>query len=88
MSEELATNKLENLAQLKNVDFLGFFSEETLEKLARSSRIITLEPYEVLFEEGDIADAMYIILSGEMLVYKEKKVIARRKPSEYIGEMV
>jgi diguanylate cyclase (GGDEF)-like protein/PAS domain S-box-containing protein len=78
---------LENLEQLKNVDFLGFFSEETLEKLARSSRIVTLEPYEVLFEEGDIADAMYIILSGEMLVYKKNKVIAKRKPSEYIGEM-
>jgi CRP-like cAMP-binding protein len=87
MSGKFATDKLENLEQLKNVDFLGFFSEETLGKLARSSRIVTLEPYEVLFEEGDIADAMYIILSGEMLVYKKKKVIARRKPSEYIGEM-
>ncbi|MBT4259528.1 MAG: EAL domain-containing protein [Nitrospina sp.] len=87
MSEEFTTNRLENLEQLKNVDFLGFFSEETLEKLARSSRIVTLEPLEVLFEEGDIADAMYIILSGEVLVYKNKKVIAIRKPSEYIGEM-
>ncbi len=87
MSEEISTNISENLEQLKNVDFLSFFSEETLEKLARSSRIVTLEPYEVLFNEGDVADAMYIILSGEMLVYKNKKVIARRKPSEYIGEM-
>ncbi len=87
MSEEFATSVSENLEQLKNVDFLSFFSEETLEKLARSSRIVTLEPYDVLFEEGDIADAMYIILSGEMLVYKKNKVIARRGPSEYIGEM-
>lgn len=80
-------DEVENLERLKNVDFLSFFSVETLEKLARSSRIVTLEPFEVLFEEGDISDAMYIILSGELLVYKKNKVIARRKASQYIGEM-
>lgn len=77
----------ENLEQLKVVDFLTFFSEETLEKLARSCEIITLHAYHILFEEGDESDAMYIILSGELLVYKKSKVIARRKPGEYIGEM-
>lgn len=80
-------NEIENLEQLKNVDFLGFFSEDTLEKLARSSKIISIAKDEVLFNEGDESDAMYIILSGEMLVYKKNKVIARRKVSEYIGEM-
>lgn len=87
MSDNIVMNKTENLEQLKNVDFLGFFSEETLEKLARSSRIISLDRGEVLFEEGDESNAMYIILSGEMLVYKKNKIIARRKVSEYIGEM-
>ena len=83
----LTTDDAEKLEQLRNVDFLSFFSDETLEKLARSCRVISLNPSEVLFEEGDISNAMYIILSGELLVYKKHKVIARRKPSEYIGEM-
>lgn len=87
MSGNLVMNETENLEQLKNVDFLGFFSEETLEKLARSSKIISIDRNEVLFNEGDESDAMYIILSGEMLVYKKNKIIARRKVSEYIGEM-
>jgi diguanylate cyclase (GGDEF)-like protein/PAS domain S-box-containing protein len=83
----LSLNETERLEQLRGVDFLGFFSDETLEKLARSCRVVSLKPLEVLFAEGDVSNAMYIILSGELLVYKKNKVIARRKPSEYIGEM-
>lgn len=78
---------MKTLEQLKVVDFLSFFSEETLEKLARTCEVLTLPAEHVLFEEGDESDAMYIILSGELLVYKKSKVIARRKPGEYIGEM-
>jgi diguanylate cyclase (GGDEF)-like protein/PAS domain S-box-containing protein len=78
---------MKTLEQLKIVDFLRFFSEETLEKLARSCEVLTLPADHVLFEEGDESDAMYIILSGELLVYKKSKVIVRRKPGEYIGEM-
>ncbi|MBT6249218.1 MAG: diguanylate cyclase [Nitrospina sp.] len=83
----LAMDEVKILEQLRGVDFLGFFSDETLEKLARSCKVISLSPFEVLFEEGDVSNSMYIILSGELLVYKKNKVIARRKPSEYIGEM-
>lgn len=78
---------LEKLEQLKAVDFLSFFSEETLAKLARSCDVITYPADHVLFEEGDESDAMYIILSGELLVYKKSNVIAHRKSGEYIGEM-
>jgi diguanylate cyclase (GGDEF)-like protein/PAS domain S-box-containing protein len=85
--QTLTTSEVERLEQLRGVDFLGFFSDETLEKLARSCRVVSLAPFEVLFNEGDVSNAMYIILSGELLVYKKNKVIARRKPSEYIGEM-
>ena len=83
----LTIDEAQILEQLRGVDFLGFFSDETLEKLARSCRVISLSPFEKLFEEGDVSNSMFIILSGELLVDKKNKVIARRKPSEYIGEM-
>ena len=85
--EALIMDVAVKLEQLKAVDFLSFFSDETLEKLARSCEVLTLSAYQILFEEGDESNAMYIILSGELLVYKKRKVIARRKPGEYIGEM-
>ncbi len=80
-------NDLNKLQQLKSVDFLSFFSEETLEKLARSCEVLTLPANQILFEEGDASNAMYIILSWELLVFKQNKMIAHRKPGEYIGEM-
>ncbi len=80
-------HEAEKLEQLRAVDFLTFFSDETLEKLARSCEVITLSAHQGLFKEGDDSNAMYIILSGELLVYKKNKVIARRKPGQYIGEM-
>jgi diguanylate cyclase (GGDEF)-like protein/PAS domain S-box-containing protein len=86
-AETFSIDMVDRLEQLKVVDFLSFFSEETLEKLARSCEVLTFPAEHVLFEEGDESDAMYIILSGELLVYKKSKVIARRKSGEYIGEM-
>ena len=48
--QDLVMNDAERLDQLRDVDFLGFFSDETLEKLARTCRVISLAPLEVLFE--------------------------------------
>lgn len=85
--EELTMNEAEKLEQLKCVDFLSFFAEETLMKLARSCEVLMLSQDQILFKEGDKGDAMYIILSGELLVYKKNKVIAHRGAGDYIGEM-
>ncbi|MBC8286632.1 MAG: EAL domain-containing protein [Nitrospinae bacterium] len=86
-AEALTMNEAEKLEQLKCVDFLSFFAEETLMKLARSCEVLTLSSGQLLFNEGDESDAMYIILSGELLVYKKDEVIARRGAGHYIGEM-
>jgi len=85
--EELTMDEAEKLEQLKCVDFLSFFAEETLIKLARSCEVLILSQEQMLFQEGDKSDAMYIILSGILLVYKKDKVIARREAGNYIGEM-
>ncbi len=61
-------NELEKIRQLKSVDFLSFFSEETLERLARSSEVLTIPAHHTLFKEGDASPSMFIILSGEVLV--------------------
>jgi diguanylate cyclase (GGDEF)-like protein/PAS domain S-box-containing protein len=83
----LTMNEAEKLEQLKCVDFLSFFAEETLIKLARSCDVLLLCSGQVLFNEGDESNAMYIILSGELLVQKSDQVIARRGAGAYIGEM-
>ncbi len=72
---------------LKKVDFLKFLPESVLPELTNSCQRIKLSPNQVLFNEGDDGDFMFIVLSGELSVYKNKKEIDRPTPGGYFGEM-
>ncbi len=77
----------EKTSLLKNVDFLKFFHDSTLERLAEESREIPLEPGEVLFKEGTPGDTMYLVLSGEIQIFKNEKLLASLGCGKYFGEM-
>ena len=66
---------------------LSFFDESTLSKLVEHCREISLSPKEVLFNEDDLENAMYLILEGELEVFKGPKQIAILGPVQYLGEM-
>jgi len=66
---------------------LSFFDESTLSKLVEHCREISLSPEEVLFNEDDLENAMYLILEGELEVFKGPKQIAILGPVQYLGEM-
>ena len=61
---------------LQETDLLNFFDESTLSILVDHFRKISLEPGEVLFNEDDLENAMYLILEGELDVFKGPKQIA------------
>ena len=66
---------------------LSFFDESTLSKLVEHCREISLSPKEVLFNEDDLENAVYLILEGELEVFKGPKQIAILGPGQYLGEM-
>ena len=72
---------------LKETDLLSFFDESTLGQLVEHCREISLSPKEVLFNEDDLENAMYLILEGELEVFKGPKQIAILGPGQYLGEM-
>ena len=72
---------------LKSVDLLQVLNDRTLGQLCENCREIALKPDEVLFEEGTLETSMYMILSGEMMVYKGVKQISTLNPGQYLGEM-
>ena len=72
---------------LKETDLLSFFDESTLAQLVEHCREISLSPKEVLFNEDDLENAMYLILEGELEVFKGPKQIAILGPGQYLGEM-
>ena len=62
-------------------------SEPALNRFLEECETISLLPKEVFFEEGSSSETMYIVLSGEVEIYKENKKIASRKQGDFFGEM-
>lgn len=67
-----------------------FIPPETVQlKLSPSQGIAQLhfEPGEIIFNEGDTGDFLYIITQGEVEVYNRKGHLANLGPGQYFGEM-
>jgi signal transduction histidine kinase len=72
---------------LKQVSFLDSIAEPELSHFLAECGTVSLQPKEVFFQEGSYSETMYIVLSGEVEIYKENKQIATRKPGDFFGEM-
>jgi len=80
-------DKKQKIKLLQETDLLSFFDESTLSNLVEHCREISLAPGEVLFNEDDLENAMYLILEGELDVFKGPKQIALLGAGQYLGEM-
>lgn len=69
-----ATTRTEDAASiagiLKGVPFLSHLPEDQLALLAEGGQVETCQPGEVVVSEGEQANSMYVILEGEVRVYK------------------
>ena len=72
---------------LKKIDLFGKFPEIVIKKFLKNCNEILLSEDEVLFSEGISADQMYLILSGQVAIYKSKKRIAILEAGDFVGEM-
>jgi CRP-like cAMP-binding protein len=80
-------SELTNLGFLSQIDFLKNLPEDVLESVASECLFKSLEEGEVLFEDGDEGNSMFVILSGGLTVIKHQTEIALRGMGEYLGEM-
>jgi CRP-like cAMP-binding protein len=80
-------SELTNLDFLSQIDFLKNLPEEVLESVASECLFKNLEKGEVLFEDGEEGNSMFVILSGGLTVIKHQTEIALRGMGEYLGEM-
>jgi CRP-like cAMP-binding protein len=60
----------EIVARLRDTPLFGGLDNAALLRLADLGEIVDLEPGELLIREGDLADALYVVLDGEMEVTK------------------
>lgn len=82
-----------NLASLKKVLLFSELPENLLVEIAAKSRSRSLKKGEVLFREGDEGDALFIISSGELEIFRghendeNRQVIVKLGVGEHFGEM-
>ncbi|MGA1795213.1 MAG: ATP-binding protein [bacterium] len=82
-----AIDNAKKIRMLKKVGLFSFFEESTLRELCENCAERFLDPEEILIQEGSMDNAMYLILSGELLVYKGIRNIAVLGPGAFLGEM-
>jgi signal transduction histidine kinase len=60
----------EIVARLRDTELFGGLDDDQLQRLAALGEVVDLAPGEALIVEGDLADALYVVLDGEMEVTK------------------
>lgn len=79
------------LSLLHQVDSFEHIEEQYLMMIAARMKLVQLEQEQILFNEGDLGDSMYIVILGVLtvLVNKENEWIkvAQLTPGQFFGEM-
>jgi diguanylate cyclase (GGDEF)-like protein len=79
--------RLAKTALLRRTGLLGSLSPPDLEALLGSCREVSLGTGQVLCQEGEEGHAMYVVLSGNLVVSKAGKQVAVGRPGDCFGEM-
>jgi diguanylate cyclase (GGDEF)-like protein len=77
----------QKLGVARKTELLAALPEPMLRGLLEESRELVLDPNEILFEEGTAGKTMYLVLEGELEVYKGDRRIALGGPGQCFGEM-
>jgi len=72
---------------LREIDLFQSFSEAELTEFASHVNKIKLNCHEVLFKEGEQGVEIFILLDGQVDIYKEDRFITQIVPIDYLGEM-
>jgi signal transduction histidine kinase len=79
------------LEELRQVPLLADLSEEDLEQLYQMAETVSIPAEELVLQEGDPGDSLYIVLDGELEVTKrhgsQEVLLAVYKAGQFFGEM-
>ncbi len=81
-----------DLTLLEDNPLFEDFSQKELEVFFENANQLEFRPDEILFHEGEIGTEMYVVLSGEINIFKEKGVdepslLASLPEGTFLGEM-
>ena len=81
-----------SIDRLREIGLFGALSDEVLEHLAKNLQQRRVQPGTTVFQEGDAAHDMFVVLDGEVEVLKKSRRgrvqrVAILGPSDAFGEM-
>jgi diguanylate cyclase (GGDEF)-like protein/PAS domain S-box-containing protein len=76
-----------NLVLLKDVELFKSLPDSTLTELSEQCQTIVLQPGETLFKDGDPGHHMYVVLGGNLTIFKEGQKISTINSGQVFGEM-
>jgi len=77
----------ERVAQLRALDLFAPLAEAPLERLAGALVDRRYPAGATILREGDEAEWFYVIVDGEVDIYRGDRLIVVRGPGEYFGEV-
>jgi CRP/FNR family cyclic AMP-dependent transcriptional regulator len=75
------------LELLKTVPLFASCDAREIERLGMLVDEVDLPAGRVLFHQGDLAHELYIVVSGQVRVERDGKVLANRGSGEFLGEI-
>lgn len=78
---------IEKILLLRSVPLFEKLTGEDLAPLARLAEVEAKEPGDVVFREGDLGDALYVIVRGAVEIRRGDDAIARLSAPNVFGEM-
>lgn len=85
-------NEPMSLNLLARIPFFTNLPADELDRIMSELDVVHLEPRQILFQEGDTGERMYVVVSGELEILKapgsdDELILNRIQAGEYIGEM-
>ncbi|MCL0045933.1 mechanosensitive ion channel family protein [Nitrospinaceae bacterium] len=85
------SNKEDRMDLLSNITLFQDFSVELLEAITNSFHLKELKPEEVLFNQGDDGESLFVLVEGLLEVRSqvegEKRHLSFLRPGSFLGEM-
>ncbi len=87
MPTEKTLTTIEKVIFLKSVDIFEHATVEQLGRIAGLTEEVHFEAEEIIFKEGELGDALYLLLNGRVLIEKNGNTIRELKEKEAFGTL-
>ncbi len=78
---------VEKVLFLKSVDLFSHIPGEDLAQVAGIAQEVTFEEGELIIQEGEMGDSLYLIIDGQVSVHRETQELSKLGEKESFGEM-